>query len=93
MKPDQFHGQGGTYEVVDGVRRRVDGSTLEHHKDGDTARSADGKVTHTIALNAKPEAALPAPQPAPWATPAAPKPDAARRGPAAPADATTTKGA
>lgn len=61
MKPDQFHGQGGTYEVVDGERRLVEGSTLKHHEEGDTARDAKGRVTHKVDPRATPEPALPAP--------------------------------
>lgn len=29
MEPDEFHGQGGTYEVIDGVRHLVPGSRTE----------------------------------------------------------------
>ena len=64
---DKYHGQGGTYEVVDGERRLVKGSTTEHHKDGDGARDAEGKTIGPAAAD-KPEPALPAPQAAPWAT-------------------------
>lgn len=86
---DKYHGQGGTYEVVDGERRLVKGSTLLHHKEGDGARDADGKAIGAPDPKAKPVPALAEPVPMPWDTPAPAKP--AARGGAA--DNTTTKGA
>jgi len=63
---DKYHGQGGTYEVVDGERRLVKGSTLEHHEDGDGARDKDGKAIGAADPKAKPEPAMPEPVAMPW---------------------------
>lgn len=72
MKPDPNHGQGGSYEVVNGERRLIKGSRTETHKDGDAPRDADGKRLDTPAKDATTEAALPAAGASPWAAPAAP---------------------
>ncbi len=42
MEPDEFHGEGGTYEVREGKRVQVTPPT-QPHADGDRARNADGK--------------------------------------------------
>ena len=57
---DEFHGQGGSYEIVDGVRRLIKGSTLEHHKDGDGARDEDGKDLVASTPMTEPAIAAPA---------------------------------
>lgn len=88
---DKYHGQGGTYEVVNGERRLVKGSTLAHHADGDAARDKDGKVIGAVDANAKPDPAMAEAVPMPWDSPPAAKPTEPKRGPAA-TDANTTKG-
>jgi hypothetical protein len=42
MNLDEFHGEGGTFEVRDGKRILVTPPT-QPHPDGDRARNADGK--------------------------------------------------
>ncbi len=42
MEPDEFHGQGGVYEVKDGKRVLIAPPT-QPHPEGDRARSADGE--------------------------------------------------
>lgn len=78
MKPDPHQGQGGSYEVVNGERRLVKGSRTDTHKDGDAPRDDEGKRLDAPANDATPEAALPAPAPAPWLSPAPPAPPAAK---------------
>jgi len=50
---DEFHGVGGSYEVRDGKRVRVD-EPQQHHPDGDRARDPDGNALD------QPEAIAPA---------------------------------
>lgn len=76
MDRDEFHGQGGDYEVRDGKRVLVKGSRTESHKDGDAPRDKDGKRLDQPAADAKPEPALPDPGPLPWAGKPAAKPTA-----------------
>jgi hypothetical protein len=68
MSHDKFHGQGGTFEVRNGERVRSS-EPQKVHKDGDRARDADGKPVDKLLDQVEP--ALPKPQPAPWAQPAA----------------------
>lgn len=62
FKHDEFHGQGGTYEVRNGKRVRVD--KPQEHPAGGGARNAKGDPVDEP--HGK-EPALPEPQPAPWA--------------------------
>ena len=39
--PDEFHGQGGSYEIRDGKRVRIEEPTRDHEQ-GNRARTADG---------------------------------------------------
>jgi hypothetical protein len=40
---DEFHGQGGRYEIRDGKRVQVEAPTKDH-PEGNCARDADGKA-------------------------------------------------
>jgi hypothetical protein len=40
---DEFHGQGGRYEIRDGKRVRIEAPTKDH-PEGNCARDADGKA-------------------------------------------------
>ncbi len=57
MERDEFHGQGGTYEVREGKRVLVTPPT-QSHPEGDRARDADGKP-----IDEAPAAAEATPQP------------------------------
>lgn len=92
MERDKYDGQGGTYEVKNGVRVLVKGSTLEHHEDGDGARDEDGNPIVNVPAAEKPEPALPEPIAMPWAAADKAKPKAEAR-PAAAVDTTTKPGA
>ena len=46
-KPDEFHGQGGSYIVENGVRRRVEAPTKDH-PEGNRPRDAEGKPLDVV---------------------------------------------
>lgn len=82
MKPDKYHGVGGSYSVdpKTGQRTQTEKPT-ERHPDGDCARDKDGKPLDKPVDKVEPAFAPPAAQP--WAPPAetpvdAPRVDAAK---------------
>lgn len=65
---DKFQGQGGNFEIKNGVRVQT-AKPSAPHPDGDRARDADGKPVDPPPPDPS-ESALPQPAPAPWAAPA-----------------------
>ena len=60
---DDYHGQGGSYEVIDGKRVLKEKPTVSH-ADGDRPRDAKGKAIEEAAVPT--QSAFPAPVRSPW---------------------------
>lgn len=65
-QPDEFHGQGGSYIVENGARRRVEESTKDH-PEGNRPRDADGKPLDALPAPEQPVVEKSAPRRSPAA--------------------------